>query len=121
ASGAPPRVHCKRCNGELSLKNADRALQFLKSQLTGTSRAPAPPAPIAETVPVSLGAVSIPPRVELALPPQPRSHATAYAIGALTVAVLGLAGAQFVKSQAPAAATASAVSAKESPSASASA
>ena len=33
ASGQVPRVHCKRCNGELQLENPGRALAFLKDQL----------------------------------------------------------------------------------------
>ena len=43
AAGHAPRVHCKRCNGELQLENPARALAFLKDQLspgssTGSSR-----------------------------------------------------------------------------------
>ena len=118
--GTQPRVNCKRCNGELSLRNADRALAFLRSQLTGVA-APVVAVPqrsiAPEPVPVSIGAVALAPPM-----PTNQSRGMMYAVGALTIAVLGVGGASLMKTSNPATAPApSVVAAKEAPATSASA
>jgi anti-anti-sigma regulatory factor len=120
ATGAPPRVNCKRCNGELALRNADAALRFLQSQRqtnhaekharldrnepAGLALAPASHG----DVPVSLAGIAIAsrpaPRLFEGMTPdastaQKRPRTTTYAIGALSLAVIGLAGMQMLRSQ----------------------
>jgi anti-anti-sigma regulatory factor len=116
SSGQPPRVNCKRCNGELALRNADAALRFLQSQQkTGPANKPESkdPPSVGMTaishgnVPVSLAGMAVAPRPALAAAsdasqqagaPKKRPRATTFAIGALSLAVVGLIGMQVLRS-----------------------
>jgi hypothetical protein len=117
-NGTAPRVNCKRCNGELELKNADGALRFLRGQLAPAQK----PAQPMTDVAVSLGgmAVGSGPLSErrtddVAAPssaagaqatPKKKNWGTTVAIGALSLAVVGLVGMQLGnKGQTPAAGT----------------
>src|SRR5262249_17453500 len=118
----PPRVNCRRCNGELELRGAELALNYLKAQLHAES----PPRPSVAS-PRRLGspARGTPPdrpppddaaagAAPAASPPKRRSLGMPIAIGALSLAVLVLAVMQVSRSAAPAAAH-SGVTATETP------
>jgi hypothetical protein len=114
ATNTPPRVNCKRCNGELALRNADNALRFLRSQrFAGKPQelyADVAPSSDGAThpshahLPMSLAGMSVAPRPsplpEGLAPVQAaprRSRSTGYAIGALSLAVVGLVGLQVLR------------------------
>ena len=117
AAGTLPRVNCKRCNGELALRDADAALRFLQSQHEGAKPAKKDPTAVLTptsiaNVPMSLAGVAVAPRpsvpeVKGAEPgtAKKRSRASTYAIAGLSLAVVGLVGMQVLRSQAPAAPT----------------
>ncbi|MBX3264992.1 MAG: hypothetical protein KF782_35295, partial [Labilithrix sp.] len=125
AAGGSPRVHCKRCNGELDIAADDRTIALLRAQLAAPQRAQpstTPPTTAAE-LPASVGGMSLgAPRaaVDVAAPAggrrRSRSAAIAVAIATLGVLVVALGARELTRpSPATSAAAPPAPSASEAP------
>ena len=103
SSGAPPRVHCKRCNAELRIEPGNRTLAFLRAHMTGsaqkTQTSVQSPMPGGE-IPLSLSGLSVGdrrPTDDVSAPAsaavsaaQKRNRTLTAAVAALGVAVLAL-------------------------------
>jgi hypothetical protein len=114
AQNSPPRVNCRRCNGELELRGAELSLNYLRAQLHGET-----PPRASLDVPLSLGGLALGkssdsrPTDDVAAGAAPAAVAVAarsrpfgmpLAIGALSLTVLVLAIMQVSRSASPTAA-----------------
>ena len=111
-----PRVHCKRCNGELGLVYPARALSFLQSQLAPRSR---PSMTVASLGAMTLSEPPIAPTAPIPMllprPPRSRQLPLAAAAGALGLALVVLQAMQLSRPSAPAAAAPPAVASAPPP------